>query len=917
MRRLRTAICLFASVMLAFLYASFPAAADEMAAWSRLDDPEGSLQLSDVRERLSEFRSLPGQETHRPADEGAIWLYTRLPASDASRVLRAIAPNVAYIDFYALSDGRTLSLNRTGIARPGNYREQPSRDFLFTLPSTAGPLDVFVRMESRSPIRAFLKIAPNAEITIAFRLLMFGTLLGCLCMLMIFNMMQLFYRRSSTGIALTILLGLQMVAAFNIFGLASMILVEKLYLTPLLMDLSTLAAMACALYFTNAFFSGQQLPLRLQLVLYVEFISLVLAAAFLILTKDVYIGEVLYSLIGLSVFTLFAISVKYWQQGFKPARWLALAYLLAIIAGGLALPRMMGYWSSPEWLGRALVMVSVITGFLFTVAVGERQRYLLEKHFLMSRDQAANTAEIKGKADFLARMSHEIRTPMNGVLGMTELLLGTAMSPKQRDYVQTIHSAGNELLSLINEILDISRLESGQIELEDVQFDFNALIEDSLDIFRAKAEHRQVELISFIQPQVPRMMTGDPTRLRQVLLSLLDNAFQRTEIGEILLVVALEGQGTPNPRLRIAVQDSGTPLEPEARNRLVSSTLDSREFLAAGVSGAHRGLAITQRLIMLMKGELGIESGAEAGSTVWLTLPVPQGLLDNPGADLDRPLHGVRLLVVDDNETCRKVLQLQCSAWGMNVTLAASGREALALLRTKANLQEYFDVVLLDQEMPGMTGMQLAARINEDPNLSHDLLLIMLTGITNAPSKIIARNAGIKRVLTKPVAGYTLKATLADELSRRSQPLGETPRENQSAPLPNDLKVLVAEDNIISTKVIRGMLKKINIEPDTATNGLEALAAMQQTQYDLVLMDCEMPEMDGFTATERMRAWETRENRPRTPIVALTAHILSEHKERAQEAGMDGHMAKPVELSQLRDLVQFWAGERERGETKK
>jgi CheY-like chemotaxis protein len=269
--------------------------------------------------------------------------------------------------------------------------------------------------------------------------------------------------------------------------------------------------------------------------------------------------------------------------------------------------------------------------------------------------------------------------------------------------------------------------------------------------------------------------------------------------------------------------------------------------------------------------------------------------------------------VVDDNETCRKVLQQQCAAWGLQVSAVASGKEALALLRTKAHLREFFDAVLLDQEMPGMTGMQLAAKIKEDPNLNHDILLIMLTGISNAPSKIIARNAGIKRILAKPVAGYTLKTTLADELAQRQ---AGVPQQLQvdSGPLqvPEDFRILVAEDNSISTKVIRGMLNKLNLRPDTASNGEEALRAMQEQQYDLVLMDCEMPVLDGFSATEQLRAWEQREQRGRTPVVALTAHILAEHKERARQVGMDGHMSKPVEMSQLRDLIAHWVGERER-----
>jgi CheY-like chemotaxis protein len=269
------------------------------------------------------------------------------------------------------------------------------------------------------------------------------------------------------------------------------------------------------------------------------------------------------------------------------------------------------------------------------------------------------------------------------------------------------------------------------------------------------------------------------------------------------------------------------------------------------------------------------------------------------------------VLVVDDNDTCRKVLVQQCSAWGLNVSAVPSGKEALALLRTKAHLRDYFDIVLLDQNMPGMTGMQLAAKIKEDPSLNHDILLIMLTGISNA-----ARNSGIKRILAKPVAGYTLKTTLADELAQRNrgqvvfQPQVANPA-TAAVKVPSDFRILVAEDNTISTKVIRGMLGKLNLQPDTASNGEEALQAMKAQRYDLVLMDCEMPILDGFSATQQLRAWEVGNQRVRTPIVALTAHILAEHKERARQAGMDGHMAKPVELSQLRELIEHWVAQRD------
>lgn len=510
------------------------------------------------------------------------------------------------------------------------------------------------------------------------------------------------------------------------------------------------------------------------------------------------------------------------------------------------------------------------------------------------------------KSEFLATMSHEIRTPMNGVLGMTELLLDTALSAKQRDYVQTIHSAGNELLGLLNEILDFSRLESGQIELDEVQFDLNALFEDCLDVFRSKAELQQVELISFMQPQVPQVIKGDPARLRQALLSLLEHAFRHTQGGEVLLLATLDEQ-TP-PCLRITVQDSGQALSNEERQALLGDTPHSKDLLSHPQLSSRLGLVIARQLLRLMGGDFGIQPGSGRGNTLWLSLPLRHPASQPSASLLSGPLQGAQLLVVDDNDTCRKVLQQQCSGWGMQVSCASSGTEALAMMRKRAQLNQYFDLVLIDQEMPGMSGLQLATRIKEDSYLSRDSLLIMLTGVSQAPSKVNARNAGIRRVLAKPVAGYTLRATLADELSQR--PAASEQPAPTALEIPSDFRVLVAEDNSISTKVIRGMLAKLNLQPDTASNGEEALQAMQRQHYDLVLMDCEMPVLDGFTATERLRAWEAQTGAPRTPIIAVTAHVLSEHKEHAQAVGMDGHMAKPVELLQLRELLAHWIAQK-------
>ncbi len=572
-----------------------------------------------------------------------------------------------------------------------------------------------------------------------------------------------------------------------------------------------------------------------------------------------------------------------------------------------------GLWPAlPPLANAALLNASLLGLFLYSVTLRLRQREQLHARATASRAEAASRAEQEAKAQLLARISHDVRTPMNGVLGMTELLLGTPLSAKQRDYVQTIHNSGNELLLLINEILDLSALESGEIELDEVQFDLHALIEECLDIFRARAERQGLELIGFVQPQVPRTITGDPTRLRQTLLNLLDHAFQQTDEGEVMLVAALERDSTP-PRLRIAVQDSGRPLSAEQRETLDSLPLHSRDYLTQRQGEVHMGLLISRQLIDLMHGEFGVESGHQQGSTLWFSLPLDPTSLAQAALDPDLQLREARVLVVDDNETCRKVLLQQCTSWGLQASSAASGTEALAQLRSKANLREYFDAVILDYDMPGMNGLQLAARIKADPFINHDLLLIMLGGQSQAPSKLVARNAGISRILAKPVAGYTLKATLAEELGRIRRGLGG-PQEGRPAParqVPADFRVLVAEDNSISTKVIQGMLGKLDLEPDLVSNGRDALRAMQNQQYDLVLMDCEMPVLDGFAATEQLRAWEAARQRPRTPVVALTAHILGEHKERALKAGMDGHVAKPLELSQLRELVEHWVAYKE------
>ena len=927
MQRLRIATGFIASLLLAVL--CLPAAHADTAlsepqpqeVWSILVDPTAQLGFEDIRNQSSHFQPIDKRAITFPSSTQAIWLHIKTPPYQQPHWLWLFAPRVQFLDYYLLRNGELEQQINTGESRSVNSRPLPSRAYLFSQPNDGQPREAYIRMTSNHVVMLWFKAIDERGLVMQERpAYLFGALLGGLLLLTLFNLLRLAYSRNASHFWLACLhVALALCATCNV-GLLAVWIPELGYNQSLIADLSALSTAICLLAFTLCFFHNTPAQhSRLRYLLIVELVAIIGVSLLILFTGLFWYNWLVYLLMMVSAITVPIIAFVHWRSGYQPARLVAIGLTIFNLGFACFAPILLGFDQlNPGWLVLGLFSVAMLCGLILSTAMTERQRQIQRETLALRTSEAATSAELRAKAEFLAKISHEIRTPMNGVLGMTELLLGTPMSAKQRDYVQTIHSAGNELLALINEILDISKLESGQIELDDVQFDLNALVDDCLDIFRAKAEQQKVELISFMQPQVPRVISGDPTRLRQALLSLLDNAFRQTNQGEVLLVVALDTQHE-TPRLRIAVQDSGRALEASEQDALLNAELHSTDFLSASKLGGRLGLIIARQLVRLMGGEFGIQSGDKQGSTLWLSLPLDSARLEHHTADLDSPLQGARLLVVDDNETCRKVLVQQCNAWGLQVSAVPSGKEALALLRTKAHIREFFDVVLLDQEMPGMTGMQLAAKIKEDPNLNHDILVIMLTGISNAPSKIIARNAGIKRILAKPVAGYTLKTTLADELAQRksgSFPQSSSPS-SEAPPLtvPADFKILVAEDNSISTKVIRGMLNKLSLQPDTASNGEEALRAMQATQYDLVLMDCEMPVLDGFSATEQLRAWELREHRPRTPVVALTAHILAEHKERARLVGMDGHMAKPVEMSQLRELIGQWVAEKERNRT--
>ncbi|GAA6130867.1 response regulator [Halopseudomonas sabulinigri] len=889
---------------LAFTLTSWVTLADSVRPdYKTFVDPGGQLELADILSNRYANRFIPAPDTPLtvPGERAVLWIELSID-NVQDKLLTLSNPAIAQITVYHLTQKTARPLYQTGASTPVAERPLPYRGFalpLAELPATSATL--LVRLQNDYPLSTRLNVVEERSAAMQHDLQQSvqGILIGLLLALWLHCLLQGTLGRDPYHLLLGAISLLLAVSNLDNLSWAGN---SPLSLHGHLAQLLFLAAYPLLTLLLLSRLPAQSLNSQRRTIIGVSLASAaILAIAGLFPAQFNLVSDVLR--IGIPLFGL-GLALYFRLNGTALNRPFCVGHLLLLC--NAAAERYFSGLPSGSYLADVLLWTALVA---YSWSLYRRLQGKLSMRIRQRQNIATAHAEQRAKAEFLARISHEIRTPMNGVLGMSELLLDTALSAKQRDYVQTIHGSGNDLLNLINEILDVSRLESGQLVLEKVQFDLHALINDCMDIYRARAESQGVELIGFVHPEVARTMQGDPTRLRQILMNLLANALQYTDEGEVVVVVGLDRK-SGSQQLRFAIQDTGGGMPQEARDSLLSSNLSTTRLLEHTDSDGYLPLVIARQLVVMMKGQLGVKYGSDQGTTIWFTLPASN--LDNSmvADPSGRCLQDRNVLIVDDNATCRKVLQQQTVAWGMRTQCAASGREALAMLRTQANLGSPFDILLLDQSMPGMSGVELASRIKDDPVLSSDLLIIMLTGINQVPSRVIARNAGIRRILSKPVAGYTLRTTLIDEWN---QVRNETPEATIEAEAPVspttdtlDFRVLVAEDNAISTKVIRGMLAKLKVAVSSVDNGKRALEAVQQEQFDLVLMDCEMPEMDGFTAAEQIRAWEAHSGSHAVPIIALTAHILPEHRERARKVGMNGHMAKPVELNQLREQVQHW-----------
>ena len=510
----------------------------------------------------------------------------------------------------------------------------------------------------------------------------------------------------------------------------------------------------------------------------------------------------------------------------------------------------------------------------------------------------------RAKSQFLANMSHEIRTPMNGVLGMTELLLGTALSDKQRRFADAVYRSGETLLEIINDILDFSKIEAGKFELESVDFNLRTMVEDVFEMLAPRAHQKRIELASRIGAEVPTIAKGDPTRIRQVLTNLVGNALKFTETGEIVVTVSAQPEDGRH-RVKFEVRDTGIGLRAEALQRLFTVFMQADQSMSRRYGGTGLGLAISKQLVELMGGSISVESQFGEGSTFRFDVPLASGdtTAVAPAVNLQQ-LRGRRVILVEDNPTNRSILEMQLRAVEMDVATADHGATALELMRAAARANTPFDIAVIDMKMPIMDGLTMAATLRSDPHLA-GVKMVMLTSLASGNEAQLAYENGVDQYLTKPVRQHELLEALAKSLARDAPIAARVTAVTKG----HRAKVLVAEDNMVNQEVARAMLRDLGCEIRLADNGREALNALRSQAFDIVFMDCQMPEMDGFEAVRRFRSspqadFETALD---TPIVALTANALAGDHERCLAAGFDEYLPKPFKLQQIDALLARWA----------